>query len=326
MVRGALTVIVGMASALVLTACGSGSNNSTPGLPTDITSETDTPITDEPFITDTPTTEEDTTEPPAAPTTMAAGERTTISASDGSFDVVVGKPRGRATQPLTSNRWLGLPVTISGVTGRPIVSETNFGISPVASMGSDTGDVDAAFDLDSGSAGKTACAGMKSFSDVMDESNAEADPVSGYVLGSNFGTATFCLLFLYDASDHPTTVGYYSDMYSSDSVPHPDALWKLGAQPKALTAPTGIVYAVRADGGISSVTYSTKNFSQEQDTDVSGNTWTKTVPNEGISIAVLEAQSAGSGTISCTITIDGERVAHQSSQGAYAVVTCSANN
>ena len=201
MVRGALAVIVGMPSALVLTACGSSGNNSTPGLPTDITSETDTPITDEPFITDTPTTEEDTTEPLAAPTTMAAGERTTISTSDGSFDVVVGKPRGRATQPLTSNRWLGLPVTISGVTGRPIVSETNFGISPVASMGSDTGDVDAAFDLDSGSAGKTACAGMKSFSDVMDESNAEADPLSGYVLGSNFGTATFCLLFLYDASE-----------------------------------------------------------------------------------------------------------------------------
>lgn len=51
--------------------------------------------------------------------------------------------------------------------------------------------------------------------------------------------------------------------------------------------------------------------------------WKKEVSlNRGFSIATLTAQNSGSGKITCRITIDGKLAKEVSSQGAYAVVTC----
>jgi hypothetical protein len=40
-------------------------------------------------------------------------------------------------------------------------------------------------------------------------------------------------------------------------------------------------------------------------------------------VPVLVAQNAGGGSIYCTIIVDGHKVAHETSHGQYAVVTCS---
>ena len=80
-----------------------------------------------------------------------------------------------------------------------------------------------------------------------------------------------------------------------------------------------------SNAGISSVTYATADFGQEQDTSISGSTWSKTIPTIGVQTPILTAQAAGgSSVITCTITVDGQQVVKQRSRGPYAVVTCTA--
>jgi hypothetical protein len=51
--------------------------------------------------------------------------------------------------------------------------------------------------------------------------------------------------------------------------------------------------------------------------------WKKTMTtSEAFSIATLVAQNSGGGTISCRITVDGKVVKKNSSEGEYAMVTC----
>jgi hypothetical protein len=53
--------------------------------------------------------------------------------------------------------------------------------------------------------------------------------------------------------------------------------------------------------------------------------WRKEITVErGFAIVNLTAQNAGSGTITCRIVVDGEVVREVSSQGEYAVVSCTA--
>jgi hypothetical protein len=43
----------------------------------------------------------------------------------------------------------------------------------------------------------------------------------------------------------------------------------------------------------------------------------------GFGVYSLTAQSGGSGAITCRITVDGEVISEQTSNGQYAVVSCS---
>lgn len=74
-------------------------------------------------------------------------------------------------------------------------------------------------------------------------------------------------------------------------------------------------------GAASSVTYGTAaGISQEADVKLP---WSKTVTDDGLlTIATLDAQNAGSGPVSCKITIDGKVIAEQTSSGQFAVVSC----
>lgn len=275
------------------------------------------PTTNSPTPTPTPT--DDTTSVPDVPEVLAPSTATTIyTPDDGTFDLTVGRPLAIATQSGLTNRWLGIPVKIANVTGKVNVSEGNFGLSPVRY--GDTGKFTTGVTDDLGAPQHAACRGVKPLSHIAPTSS---DSGIGYDIGP--GTkGTYCLVFLYDATDHPTTISYFADGLIDKSTPS-DATWRLGAKPKlAAPGPTGITYTVTSDGGINNVTYSTGGGSQQQDTDVSGNTWTKNIPG-GVDIPILLAQNAGGGTISCTITDkdSGEQVDHQTSHGQYAVVSCS---
>jgi flagellar basal body-associated protein FliL len=55
--------------------------------------------------------------------------------------------------------------------------------------------------------------------------------------------------------------------------------------------------------------------------------WKKTMTSkEALTIAVLTAQNAGSGKITCTISVGGKVVKTNTSEGQYSVVTCEAHN
>ncbi|PZG19005.1 hypothetical protein C1I95_12500 [Micromonospora craterilacus] len=55
--------------------------------------------------------------------------------------------------------------------------------------------------------------------------------------------------------------------------------------------------------------------------------WKKELTSaEAIVIPTIVAQSKGSGKIKCKITIDGEVVKENASEGEFAVVTCTADN
>jgi hypothetical protein len=119
-----------------------------------------------------------------------------------------------------------------------------------------------------------------------------------------------------------TTGAAYAPVPTSVPTPAPTAT------PVPTPAPTAtpvreIIYSVTSEGGINSVTYSTPGFNQQQDTDVSGRTWNKTISSLGVSYASVLAQNDGGGTITCAITLDGRQVTTQSSHGQYAIVTCS---
>ncbi len=82
-------------------------------------------------------------------------------------------------------------------------------------------------------------------------------------------------------------------------------------------------YEVSSDSGAANnVTYMINN-GEQQDTKVTL-PWSKEFTvGEGFQPLVVNAQNAGSGSISCRILIDGKVVNEHTSDGQYAVVMCS---
>ncbi|NJC62934.1 hypothetical protein HC028_00140 [Planosporangium flavigriseum] len=85
-----------------------------------------------------------------------------------------------------------------------------------------------------------------------------------------------------------------------------------------------VVFEVTGDGvsKANSVTYGIGgNSSQANGTALP---WKKeATSSDAFLMLSLVAQSGGSGTISCRVSVDGKVVVENSSQGQYAVVTCS---
>jgi len=100
-------------------------------------------------------------------------------------------------------------------------------------------------------------------------------------------------------------------------------------------ATSTVVYEVTAEGSatagtISYTTVDDGSVGQEQATDAAL-PFTKEIALKGAgafsygSYTIVAQAAAGSTSISCKITVDGEVVAEQTSTGEYAVVTCNAN-
>ena len=102
-------------------------------------------------------------------------------------------------------------------------------------------------------------------------------------------------------------------------------------QPPPAAEPAGsvVVYEVTGSGTAGNVTYMKEGFSQEQQTSAKL-PWRKELQFEekvgGFAPLSLVAQNgANSGDITCRITVDGEVVGESTSNGQYAVVTCTGN-
>src|SRR6266545_5270359 len=169
---GALAV----AASLLLAACSSSAGGGPSSAPPAVTSSDIAPATDSP-ITDTPITD-DTTPVPDTPELLTPGATANIFTTDGSFDLTVGKPLAIATQSGLTNRWLGIPVKIANVDGKPNVSEGNFGLGPVKY--GDTGKITSGVTIDLGPEQKTACKGTKPLSEVSPDGS---DSGLGYDIG-----------------------------------------------------------------------------------------------------------------------------------------------
>lgn len=95
------------------------------------------------------------------------------------------------------------------------------------------------------------------------------------------------------------------------------------AAPEASGDTATVVYEVLGAKSANNITYSADGgggISQENGAQLP---WKKEVKIErGFAITQVTAQNAGSGTITCRITVDGEVVKELSSQGQYAVVSC----
>jgi hypothetical protein len=299
---GGLVVVV-----LLLTACGSS------GKETDhatVATATSSPVIDYPTPAPvdpetSPVRDDGTLPPPAA----KAGSAQLISAGPSlNAELTIGTPLGVSAQE-GGNLWLGIPVTVSGA-GAATFSAANLGVGPVDD--SENGNVATGDDQGLvGSAGealdRTACNGLPLLGSV--------DVVGGKRRG--------CVVFGYSAGDRLSTVSYNPDGATGDDSL--DATWAIAVATVKPAAPeTGIVYSVTSQGGIQSVTFATANFNQQQDTEVSGTSWTVKIPDAGVSVASVLAQNGGSGPITCSITEDGQQLTSQTSNGLYAVVTCTA--
>jgi hypothetical protein len=242
---------------------------------------------------------------------MAAGDKADFTAADGSdVSVTVGNAVGTASQ---NGLWAGFPVTVAGADSTMSISGSNFTLGPVKDGDDPTGIAttgeSATFLVGNDPVTPVACKGLPYLDDAMQNASTTA-------------AVTGCVVFGYAATDHPTALTYYPN--GSDDTSTPPVIWTVHAASPRPTA-AGIIYTVTSDGGISSVTYTTAGNGQGQDTNVPGTTWRLKIANQNIFAAVLIAQNAGDGTITCTITVDGKQVAKQSSHGAYAVVTCDAS-
>lgn len=84
-----------------------------------------------------------------------------------------------------------------------------------------------------------------------------------------------------------------------------------------------VVIEVTGAKKASNVTYSL-GTDISQDNEAKPLPWKKTLySTDPMLIVSVNAQNAGSGTITCTITVDGTVVKTNSSSGEYAIVTCS---
>jgi hypothetical protein len=259
---------------------------------------------------------------------LLPGTRSIIHYSDpyegegaGTFTVVVGKPLAIAEQPDNHSLWMGVPVTVADVSGSPVVASSNFGLSPVKDA--TYGEVASGGGLDEDAITRTACRRMKQLESALYDAGMQNNIVAGMDLTSDLKKTTGCVVFSYERTDRPNTVTYYPvGLEQADTIA---ASWSIKPPTSTHQPPSGIVYSVASDGGISSVTYATANYGQQQDTSILGPRWSVKIPNRGVQTAILTAQAGGGATtITCSITIDGEQVAKQQSRGSYAVVTCTA--
>jgi hypothetical protein len=94
---------------------------------------------------------------------------------------------------------------------------------------------------------------------------------------------------------------------------------QLGSQNAGKT----IRYEVTGDAGTANnVTYMI-NHGEQQETNVAL-PWSKDfTADDKFQALVVNAQNAGGGSISCTITVDGKVISQHTSNGQYAVVMCS---
>lgn len=86
-----------------------------------------------------------------------------------------------------------------------------------------------------------------------------------------------------------------------------------------------IRYEVTGDSGAAqNVTYMI-NQGEQQETKVTL-PWSKEfTADQGFQVFVVNAQNTGSGSITCTILVDGNVISQHTSNGQYAVVVCSSS-
>jgi hypothetical protein len=88
----------------------------------------------------------------------------------------------------------------------------------------------------------------------------------------------------------------------------------------SLTASKKVIYSVTGPKSASSISYMVPG-GQEQVTNAKL-PFTKEFTSEGFAVFSLTAQNGASGAITCTITVDGQVVSTKTSQGQFAVVSC----
>lgn len=85
-----------------------------------------------------------------------------------------------------------------------------------------------------------------------------------------------------------------------------------------------VLYEVTGSGEALNVTYTTDGLASTEQQQNAKLPFSKeiTLPSEAFQIFSVSAQNAGSGTISCRITVDGKVIKEASSNGQYSVVMC----
>jgi hypothetical protein len=236
----------------------------------------------------------------------------------GTFDMAVVRPLG-LVQRNNGDRILAFAVRVSnvqedaqskqlGYSGTFQGNSSNLFTTPPMLTDESTGG--AGDDSLTNAPSRAACGNYKPLADVTEDATK---PVTG------------CVWFYLSPDEQPNMISYSSD--TTDPAGTMTASWAFQMPGKAAPpAFEGLTYTVTSDGSINSVTYATANFSQAQDTNVQGSTWSKSLPQGSEpQYPVLTAQAGdGATTISCKITVDGEVKAQQTSHGQYSVVTCSA--
>lgn len=87
-----------------------------------------------------------------------------------------------------------------------------------------------------------------------------------------------------------------------------------------LTATKKVIYSVSGPKSASTISYMLPGGSEQISN--AKLPFTKEFTSEGFAVFSLTAQNAGSGSITCTITVDGQVITTKTSQGQFAVVSC----
>ncbi|MDA3646699.1 DUF4190 domain-containing protein [Saccharopolyspora indica] len=105
----------------------------------------------------------------------------------------------------------------------------------------------------------------------------------------------------------------------------PPALPPAGANPPDAEAETRtVLYEVTGSGEALNITYTTDGLASTEQQQNAKLPFSKEIalPREAFQIFSVSAQNAGSGTITCRITVDGKVIKEASSNGQYSVVMC----
>lgn len=97
---------------------------------------------------------------------------------------------------------------------------------------------------------------------------------------------------------------------------------------QAAPATRHVVYKIGGTAKSASVTYNSDGSTSIQQDNGAAVPWTKEldVPaDQALSIFQVSAQNGGSGTITCSITVDGKEIKTGTGNGAYAIASCDAS-
>lgn len=260
--------------------------------------------------------------PPAVVAVHKLNDPAEIDHSDGSFQLTVIR-LGNVIKPNGNpNYTLGAIVAVQSIGGSSQFDTSMIGTFPRKNGSTaEDGTNDQNFP-DALAQDKHACDGVPLLHDALWNHGIDySDSGIGYSLTNTAHPIVGCVVFTYDRPYTPTAIALYNGSGAGTPAGRVLDQWGVNAPTKVKHTSSDVILRVTGNGSSSLVTWGI-GTSISQDTSA-GIPWTRKVtPNANFYL--LSAQDNDGSAITCTITGPGGQVLdRESSQGSYAIASCS---